>query len=144
MNQTHPMELVREFMRTYQQRIPERPALPDFITINLRYRLIDEEAQELFESTSAVEYLDAIGDLLYVVYGAALAAGFSPHQVDAAFTEIHRSNMSKVWTDDEIDSIPADCRSTRVGDNRHIVRRSDGKIAKSPSYSPARLEGFTR
>jgi len=54
MNQTHPMELVRDFMRTYQQCIPERPALPDPITINLRYRLIDEEAQELSESTSAV------------------------------------------------------------------------------------------
>jgi predicted HAD superfamily Cof-like phosphohydrolase len=138
------MELVREFMRIYQQCIPERPALPDPITVNLRYRLIDEEAQELSESTSAVEYLDAIGDLLYVVYGAALAAGFSPHQVDAAFTEIHRSNMSKVWTDDELDRIPADCRSHRVGDNRHIVRRTDGKIVKSPSYSPARLEGYTR
>ena len=144
MNQTHPMELVREFMLTYQQCIPERPALPDPITVNLRYRLVDEEAQELSESTSAVEYLDAIGDLLYVVYGAALAAGFSPHQVDAAFTEIHRSNMSKVWTDDELDRIPADCRSHRVGDNRHIVRRTDGKIVKSPSYSPARLEGYTR
>ena len=45
MNQTHPMELVREFMRTYQQCIPERPALPDPITVNLRYRLVDEEAQ---------------------------------------------------------------------------------------------------
>ena len=144
MNQTHPMELVREFMRTYQQCIPERPIMPDPVTQNLRYRLIDEEAQELAEATDKTEYLDAIGDLLYVVYGAALAAGFSPHQVDAAFTEIHRSNMSKVWTDDELDHIPADCRSTRVGDNRHIVRRNDGKIVKSPSYSPARLEGFTR
>ncbi len=138
------MELVREFMRTYQQCIPERPFMPDPVTQNLRYRLIDEEAQELAEATDKTEYLDAVGDLLYVVYGAALAAGFSPHQVDAAFTEIHRSNMSKVWTDDEIHSIPADCRSTRVGDNRHIVRRTDGKIVKSPSYSPARLEGYTR
>ena len=118
--------------------------MPDPVTQNLRYRLIDEEAQELAEATNSTEYLDAVGDLLYVVYGAALAAGFSPHQVDAAFTEIHRSNISKVWTDDELDRIPADCRSTRVGDNRHIVRRTDGKIVKSPSYSPARLEGYTR
>lgn len=144
MNQTHPMELVREFMLTFQQFIPDRPALPDALTQNLRYRLIDEEAQELAEATSAVEYLDAIGDLLYVVYGAALAAGFSPHQIDAAVVEIHRSNMSKCWSDDEIDGIPADCRSHRVADNRHIVRRNDGKIVKSPSYSPARLEGYTR
>ena len=138
------MELVREFMRTFQQYVPATPVMPDPVTQNLRYRLIDEEAQELNEATDKVEYLDAVGDLLYVVYGAALAAGFSPHQVDAAFCEIHRSNMSKCWSDDEIDSIPADCRSTRVCDNRHIVRRSDGKIVKSPSYSPARLEGYTR
>lgn len=138
------MELVREFMRTFQQCVPEKPIMPDPVTQNLRFRLIDEEAQELAEATNAVEYLDAIGDLLYVVYGAALAAGFSPHQIDAAFQEIHRSNMSKCWSDDEIDNIPADCRSTRVGPNRHIVRRNDGKIAKSPSYSPARLEGWTR
>ena len=144
MNQTHPMELVRDFMRTYQQLVPKIPILPDPVTQNLRYRLIDEEAQELSEATNAKEYLDAVGDLLYVVYGAALAAGFSPHQVDAAFCEIHRSNMSKVWTDDEIDSIPADSRSTRVGENRHIVRRSDGKIVKSPSYSPPRLEIIPR
>lgn len=144
MNQTHPMELVRDFMRTYQQLIPKIPILPDPTTQNLRYRLIDEEAQELSEATNAKEYLDAVGDLLYVVYGAALSAGFSPHQVDAAFVEIHRSNMSKVWTDDEIDSIPADSRSTRVGENRHIVRRSDGKIVKSPSYSPPRLEIIPR
>ncbi len=143
MNQTHPMELVREFMRTFQQYVPATPVMPDPVTQNLRYRLIDEEAQELNEATDKTEYLDAVGDLLYVVYGAALAAGFSPHQVDAAFCEIHRSNMSKCWSDDEIDSIPADCRSTRVGDNRHIVRRSDGKIVKSPSYSPARLGGYT-
>ena len=143
MNQTHPMELVREFMRTFQQYVPATPVMPDPVTQNLRYRLIDEEAQELNEATDKTEYLDAVGDLLYVVYGAALAAGFSPHQVDAAFCEIHRSNMSKCWSDDEIDSIPADCRSTRVGDNRHIVHRSDDKIVKSPSYSPARLGGYT-
>ena len=144
MNQTHPMELVREFMRTFQQYVPRNPIMPDPVTQNLRYRLIDEEAQELSEATNTKEYLDAIGDLLYVVYGAALAAGFSPHQVDAALCEIHRSNMSKCWSDDEIDCIPADCRSHRVGENRHIVRRSDGKIVKSPSYSPARLEGYVR
>ena len=144
MNQTHPMELVREVMRTFQQYVPSNPIMPDPVTQNLRYRLIDEEAQELSEATNAKEYLDAVGDLLYVVYGAALAAGFSPHQVDAAFYEIHRSNMSKCWSDDEIDCIPADSRSHRVGENRHIVRRNDGKIVKSPSYSPARLEGYTR
>ena len=52
MNQTHPMELVREFMKTYQQLVPQRPILPDPVTQNLRYRLIDEEAQELAAATN--------------------------------------------------------------------------------------------
>ena len=61
MNQTHPMELVRDFMRTYQQLIPKSPIMPNPVTQNLRYRLIDEEAQELAEATNTKEYLDAIG-----------------------------------------------------------------------------------
>lgn len=133
------MDLVAEFMATFQQKLPVSPEMPTPDVQNLRYRLIDEEAQELSESVDLVEYLDAVGDLLYVVYGAALAAGFSSWQVDAAVREIHRSNMSKCWSDDELNCVPADSKSTRVGCNRHIVRRNDGKIIKSPSYSPARL-----
>jgi len=88
-----------------------------------------------------IEAADALGDLDYVVAGANLVAGYP---AEAVLAEIHRSNMSKCWSDDEIDCIPADSRSHRVGENRHIVRRNDGKIVKSPSYSPARLEGYTR
>jgi hypothetical protein len=110
------------------------------VTQNLRYRLIDEEAQELRDATNLIEYLDAVGDLLYVVYGAAIAAGFTAHQIESAVYEIHRSNMSKLWSADEIDSIPADCRASNVGDGRYIVRRNDGKIIKSPTYSPANLQ----
>lgn len=138
------MQLVREFMVTFQQKIPDRPTMPDLRTRNLRYRLIGEEAVELDEAADLRDYIDAIGDLLYVVYGAALAAGFSPHQIDAAVAEIHRSNMSKCWSEDEIDSAPADCKSMRVGPNRYIVQRADGKIIKSPSYSPAKLKQYTK
>ena len=134
------MELVREFMLTFQQFIPDRPALPDSLTQNLRYRLIDEEAQELAAATNAVEYIDAIGDLLYVVYGAAIAAGFTAQQVESAVYEIHRSNMSKLWSEDELVNVPGDSRAHYVKDGRYIVRRSDGKVVKSPSYSPANLE----
>lgn len=136
----HPMEFVREFMRRFGQLTPATPGLPHPETHNLRWRLIDEEAQELRDATNPVEYLDAIGDLLYVVYGAAIAAGFTAHQIEAAVYEIHRSNMSKLWSADEIDCIPADCRASHVGDGRYIVRRNDGKIIKSPSYSPANLQ----
>lgn len=137
---SHPMHLVRDFMVLFGQQTPSKIGLPDPATQNLRWRLIDEEAQELRDSTNAVEYLDAIGDLLYVVYGAAIAAGFTAQQVEAAVCEIHRSNMSKLWSDDELGNVPGDAKANHVGDGRHIVRRNDGKIIKSPSYSPANLK----
>ena len=136
----HPMEFVREFMRQFGQPTPEQIEMPCPLTQNLRFRLIDEEAQELRDATDPVEYLDAVGDLLYVVYGAAIAAGFTAQQIEATVYEIHRSNMSKLWSADEIDSIPADCRASHVGDGRYIVRRNDGKVIKSPTYSPANLQ----
>jgi predicted HAD superfamily Cof-like phosphohydrolase len=135
----HQMDLVQEFHQVMQVHTPNRPTMPPPEVHNLRFRLIDEEAQELVDSINLIQYLDAIGDLLYVVNGAALAAGFTPAQVDAAFAKIHRSNMSKLWSADEIDCIPADCRAVDVGDGRYIVRRNDGKIIKSPSYTPADL-----
>ncbi len=134
------MEFVREFMRRFGQLTPATTGLPHPVTQNLRYRLIDEEAQELRDATNLIEYLDAVGDLLYVVYGAAIAAGFTAQQIEATVYEIHRSNMSKLWSADEIDGIPADCRASHVGDGRYIVRRNDGKIIKSPTYSPANLQ----
>lgn len=58
---------------------------------------------------------DAIGDLLVVVYGAAVAWGID---IDPVFAEIMRSNMTKF-----IDG----------------SRRADGKWIKGPSYTPAKV-----
>lgn len=133
------MLMVKDFNALFGVHQPNMVVMPPPDVHNLRWRLIDEEAQELRDATNPTQYLDAIGDLLYVVYGAALVAGFTARQVDAAFSEIHRSNMSKLWSSDEIDSIPADCRASLVSDNRYMVRRNDGKVIKSPSYNPANL-----
>ena len=134
------IQMVREFNGMFGVKEPLRPTMPAPEVHNLRWRLIDEEAQELRESVTLVQYLDAVCDLLYVIHGAALVAGFSGQQVEDAFAEVHRSNMSKLWSADEIDSIPADCRASHVGDGRYIVRRNDGKVIKSPTYSPANLQ----
>lgn len=136
----HPMHSVDQFMRHFGQHVPQRAIMPPPLVQNLRFRLIDEEAHELAEATNLVEYLDAVGDLLYVVYGAALAAGFTARQMDAAVAEIHRSNMSKLWSEDELAHVPGDSKAQPTGDGRFIVRRNDGKIIKSPSYSPANLK----
>ena len=44
------------------------------------------------------EMRDAIGDILYVVYGAGQSFGFP---VDTDFATIHSSNMSKLCTSEE-------------------------------------------
>ena len=136
--------MVREFNAMFGIKEAPHATLPAPEIHNLRWRLIDEESQELRESVNLVQYLDAVCDLFYVVHGAALVAGFSAQQVEDAFAEVHRSNMSKLWSADEIECIPGGCFSSHAGDGRYIVRRNDGKVIKSPSYSPANLQPIIR
>lgn len=57
-----------------------------------------------------------------------------------AFTEVHRSNLSKVWKEEELsDELTYAFTKT---DGGWIANRADGKIIKSPSYSPANLASF--
>lgn len=112
---TEQEKQVREFMQKAGQEVPAKPTMPSENIIALRQSLIVEEASELADATTIVEAADAIGDLLYVVLGAAVAYGID---LEPIFEEIHRSNMSKF-----IDG----------------HRREDGKWVKGPSYSPANL-----
>lgn len=68
---------------------------------------------------------------------------------DAAFAEVHRSNLSKVWKSTDRDEWSLGTKGdTWVSvlfektDGGFIGRREDGKILKSPSYSPANLAQF--
>lgn len=134
--------MVRDFMRTFSQETPDRPKMPSPEIHKLRVDLIREELEELSNATSLKDYFDAILDLLYVVHGAAVSAGISPEQVERGFAEVHRSNMSKLWTQSEVNAMD-DWERERVqikrAGLRFIVRRPDGKVLKSPSYSPANL-----
>lgn len=98
------------------------PRLPDAATRALRLSLIREEADELAAALAKddlVETADALADLLYVVYGTALACGIDMTPV---FDEVHRSNM------------------TKVGGHK----RADGKWVKPAHYSPARIAPLLR
>ncbi len=93
--------------------------MPDMETRILRADLIDEEAKELREAILAndiVKTADALGDLLYVVYGSAVSFGID---LEPIFAEIHRSNMSKGDPD--------------------VVKAPNGKILKSANYTPPDL-----
>jgi predicted HAD superfamily Cof-like phosphohydrolase len=138
---TIKQNLVGKFMEAFGQEFPKEPTLPPSRTITFRYDLIKEEADELLFSESLVDYLDAICDLLYVVYGAANAAGLNAVLVEAAFLEVHRSNMSKLWTQAEKNAYKDGDLEWTPRFDRWIAKR-EGKVIKSPSYSPADLKRF--
>jgi predicted HAD superfamily Cof-like phosphohydrolase len=65
--------------------------LQNFQIISLRIKLIQEEYTELEMAKDIIEQLDAIGDLLYVVYGAGSSFGFN---LDESFG-YHRDQQLK-------------------------------------------------
>ena len=121
MSQNNHQLSVKEFMSAMGQATPDSFS-PENFPYELRSKLIIEEANEFkdaCEKKDHVEIIDAICDLLYVTYGAAIAVGID---VDPFFNEVHRSNMSKLDPDT----------------GKPIVRH-DGKILKPPTYSPANI-----
>ena len=86
----------------------------------LRYRLMAEENDEYLQAckdNNIDEIADALGDQLYILCGTILKHGLQ-HKIQLIFSEIHRSNMSKL----DADGKP--------------VLREDGKILKSNRYFP--------
>lgn len=84
----------------------------------LRVELLMEEVGEFAEATTArdiVGIADALADILYVAYGAAITYGID---LDAVLREVHRSNMSK------------------LDEHGKPVYRDDGKVLKSARYTP--------
>ncbi len=113
---------VREFHAAFGAPVRVYPALPTPERSWLRYELIREELSEFAEAINdenIVAAADALGDLLYVTYGAALELGIDIH---AVFDEIHRSNMSKLGRDGQ------------------PIYRHDGKVLKGPNYRAPNIE----
>ena len=112
---------VEDFHKHFGVTINKKPQFPSETDMMLRISLIEEELNELKDATqrkSLIDIADALGDLLYVVYGSFVTYGIDSEKV---FDEIHRSNMSKLWED---------------GKPRY---RKDGKVLKPDTYSPANL-----
>lgn len=63
---------------------------------------------------------------------------------DEAFAEVHRSNMSKLFVETELMQLAPGKFKVTPSHGKFIVQRADGKIIKSPSYSPAQLERFCK
>jgi predicted HAD superfamily Cof-like phosphohydrolase len=117
--------MVREFHDTYGCPSRDTPSV-DVTEAPMRLALITEEARELREAVDAgdiIETADALADLAYVVYGAALTFGID---LDAVLVEVHRSNMSK------------------LGPDGRPIYRYDGKVLKGPNFSPPDLAPILR
>jgi predicted HAD superfamily Cof-like phosphohydrolase len=84
----------------------------------LRVDLLAEETGEFADASARndlVAIADALADIVYVAYGAAVTYGID---LDAALREVHRSNMSK------------------LDDQGRPIYREDGKVLKSERYTP--------
>ena len=70
--------------------------------VQLRLDLITEEVQELkdaIKQKDMKETIDALSDILYVVYGAGSSFGIN---LDVAFDMVHESNMSKLCRNEDV------------------------------------------
>ena len=116
---TNAIDAVKEFNEAFKIKYSKnQKADLDESTIDLRYRLMQEENDEYLEAArkkDLVEIADALGDKLYILCGTMLAHGLQDKIVEV-FDEIQRSNMSKLSED----GTP--------------VIREDGKILKGPNY----------
>lgn len=140
---------VREFMTAFGQECPILPGFPSDSVCTLRDRLIIEEAGEHHDAVFSRDFVktcDAICDLLYVVYGSAIAIGLNEETLNKMFAEVHRSNMSKMWSEDELKILKETYRYVFVEfdkpSGKYVVTNEHGKVIKSPSYSPPNLAQF--
>ena len=112
------------FMKTFGQEVKNKPSFSTDKINKLRLDLIKEELGELtvaMENKDLLEVADALTDILYVTYGAGHAFGID---LDKCFTEVQRSNMSK------------------LGEDGKPIYREDGKVMKGPNFSEPDLENI--
>ena len=134
-----PEALVRQFHDTYGLPVVTDGPNSDRDRLHMRLGLIAEEFSELIGAAygpaaratleqawdtaksqdehlrDTVEVADALGDLIYVIYGAALELGIPMEDVLA---EIQASNLSKLGADGK------------------PIYREDGKVLKGPNFFP--------
>lgn len=151
-------EKIKQFHTTFSHPCPNslnRDVLennPELV--KLRLSLINEEVEELkvaMQQKNMTEVIDALTDILYVVYGAGAAFGIN---LDKSYDIVHESNMSKLCKNESeaiktVDDykkkysegdLKYDSPSFKLApDNLHYIvyNQSTGKILKSINYTPA-------
>ena len=80
-----------------------------------------DEFEEALKDKNLKEVADALTDILYVTYGAGHAFGIN---LDDCFSEVQRSNMSK------------------LGNDGKPIYNEHGKVMKGPNYFEPDLKKF--
>ena len=117
-------EKVGLFMKTFGQEVNNHSSLSSKKINNLRISLIEEELKEFKDAIfnkDIKEVADALTDILYVTYGAGHAFGIN---LDNCFSEVQRSNMSK------------------LGNDGKPIYNEHGKVMKGPNYFKPDLKKF--
>lgn len=114
-----PMEMVAEYKLVAKQET----------NIPMSIKLVREEFDEwlvevLNPNGNSEAELKELSDLVYVVYGYALAKGWD---LDEAVTRVHENNMARMKQDDGT-----------------IKRREDGKIIKNPNTPKVDLKDLVK
>lgn len=111
-------KMAKEFHGVFNLHIGRKPQLINIELSKLRIKLIQEELDEYKQAVNQrniIEIADALADILYVTYGAAVC-----HGIDIApiYAEVHRSKLS------------------RQGD---VIKCKDGKVLKPHAYSKPQI-----
>lgn len=104
----------------------DAPNWPDGRVLEVRVKLVREEAEEFADAVTARDFpaaVDALADVLYVTFGGLAAFGVAPA---AVWQEVHRSNMAKLLPDGT------------------VRRRDDGKVLKPDGWTPPDVAGVLR
>lgn len=111
-----PTEMVKEFHDTYliEQNVGlGKSEVLDALRVELIREEFEDELLPAVADADVVEVADALADLVYVIYGAALVWDIP---LDDVLEEVHRSNMSK------------------LDDTGKPIYREDGKVLKGRNY----------
>jgi len=118
---------VKEFHEAFGLGMKEEPTADLGKAKNLlRFHLMKEENEEYLEAANdndLVEVADALGDMLYILCGTIIEHGMQ-HKIEEVFTEIQRSNMSKLGADGK------------------PIYREDGKVLKGPNYFKPNIQNI--
>lgn len=121
------LDQLLEWHKAFKVPYSERPKVPGFDRQKLRCNLLFEEVCELEKErhldpakVDIQKVAKELADIAYVLFGTVVEYGLQD-EFERVFDEVNRSNFSK------------------LDDNGQPIFRSDGKVLKSPNYSPADL-----